>query len=261
MTKKPRILITNDDGVFAPGIKHLWESLSEIAEVIVVAPAVEQSAASLSITIRHPLYVEQVAWHSEKGPAWSVSGTPSDCVKLAISAIMPELPQLIVSGINHGNNAGRNIHYSGTVAAVVEGILRNIPGIAFSLDDFAPHRVAAIPKELIQKIVLYALQHPLPQSTFLNVNFPQAIEEIKGIRMARQGLEYWIENPEQRSHPAAKRPYYWMGAKLAQFEEHEESEINWLQKGYVTAVPIYMGDLTHLKHMDAHKNIFETFVN
>ena len=138
MTKRPYILVTNDDGVYAPGIKHLWKALAQFADVVVVAPSSEQSAVSLSITIRHPLRIEKIEWPwANHTPVWSINGTPADCVKLALSVILPHPPQLIVSGLNRGNNAGRNVLYSGTVAAVIEGVMHNIPGIAFSVTDYA----------------------------------------------------------------------------------------------------------------------------
>src|SRR5690348_2759860 len=130
---QPYILVTNDDGVHAPGIKHLWKALSKIANVVVVAPASEQSAVSLSITTRQPLRTEKIDWpRIENEQVWAINGTPADCVKLALNVILSTPPQLIVSGINRGSNAGRNILYSGTVAAVIEGVMHNIPGIAFS---------------------------------------------------------------------------------------------------------------------------------
>src|SRR5262245_14985477 len=135
MKMRPHILITNDDGIHAPGIKHLWKALQDIAQVTVIAPAAEQSAVSLSITIRNPLKIDKVTW-SEGTEVWSVSGTPADCVKLGLSVLLQNPPNLIVSGINKGNNAGRNMLYSGTVAAVIEGIMHDIPGIAFSCKDY-----------------------------------------------------------------------------------------------------------------------------
>src|SRR5262249_28069062 len=137
MVKRPYILVTNDDGVHAPGIKHLWTALAEVADVVVVAPVSEQSAVSLSITVRHPLRIEKMEWPwAKEAQVWTINGTPADCVKLALSVILPHPPQLIVSGINRGNNAGRNILYSGTVAAVIEGVMHNIPGIAFSVANY-----------------------------------------------------------------------------------------------------------------------------
>src|SRR4029078_350865 len=132
----PRILISNDDGVYAPGLKHLWNAVRDFADVVVVAPAAEQSAVGLSTTIRHPLRIERVEWANSDAKVWSVNGTPSDCVKLALNVIMPTYPDLIVSGINRGTNCGRNVLYSGTVAAIIEGLLHDVPGIAFSIGDF-----------------------------------------------------------------------------------------------------------------------------
>lgn len=262
MSTRPFILVTNDDGVYAPGIKHLWKVLTEFADVIVVAPANEQSAVSLSITIRHPLRIERVDWPLTNGAQiWSINGTPADCVKLALSVILPKTPQLIVSGINRGNNAGRNVLYSGTVAAVIEGIMHNIPGIAFSLMDYFNPDYEKV-ECYIPSIIHYCLENPLPAGTFLNVNFPKNLENgVKGIRFTKQGKEYWAENPEQREHPAEGSSYYWLGAKLAQFDEDKDSDVVLLREGYAAAVPIHISDLTHHHHVEQHRGHFESFVN
>ncbi len=262
MTNRPYILITNDDGVYAPGIKHLWKALNQFAEVVVVAPASEQSAVSLSITIRHPLHIESIEWPwMQKAQVWSINGTPADCVKLALNVILPRHPHLIVSGINRGNNAGRNVLYSGTIAAVIEGVLRDIPGIAFSVSDYFNPNYEKV-EHYIPSIVQYIIDHPLPRGTLLNVNFPKKMEsEIKGVRLAKQGLEYWIENPEQREHPAEGNHYYWLGAKLAQFQEDPNSDSELLKAGYITAVPIHITDLTHYSFIDQKREQFESFVN
>lgn len=261
-TKTPLILITNDDGIHAPGIKHLWKTLSSIANVVVVAPAKEQSAVSLSITIRQPLRIEKVKWSwAPEAQLWSVDGTPADCVKLALSVILPQPPDLIVSGINRGSNAGRNIFYSGTVAAVIEGILHNVPGIAFSIADYTNPAYEEV-EQYIPSMIQYLQEHPLPHGTYLNVNFPASIrDEFKGIRFAKQGMEYWAENPEQREHPGEGSSYYWLGAKIARFDEDHDCDIALLKEGYATAVPIHIADLTHHCHIDEQREIFENFVN
>lgn len=257
MTERPLILICNDDGVYAPGIKHLWQAVQNMADTVVVAPALEQSSTSLSITIRHALRIEQIKWSSLDVDVWSVSGTPADCVKLALNIILPRAPDLIISGINRGSNAGRNVLYSGTVAAVIEGIMHHVPGIAFSVSDYDHPNYEDV-EHIIPIILNYVLQNPLPLGTFLNVNFPQRCHgKIKGIRLARQGKEYWAENPEPRHHPIENRPYYWLGARVATFEEEEDSDIAWLKKGYVTAVPIHVGDLTHDDHFQNEKAAYE----
>jgi 5'-nucleotidase len=262
MTKKPLILVTNDDGVHAPGIRHLLQSLEQDAEVIAVAPLNEQSAVGLCITMRQPLKIEQIHWPSTTAPIWTVNGTPADCVKLALQVILPRTPDLIVSGINRGSNAGRNILYSGTVAAVIEGIMHNVPGIAFSMADYFNPIFKGV-EEHIPSIIHYLLAHPLPNGTFLNVNFPsQHVQRgIKGFRLAKQGMEYWTENPEQREHPAEGHAYYWLGSKLAEYQEDPDSDIALLKNGYATAVPIHVWDLADHAHIRQHRDHFEAFVN
>jgi 5'-nucleotidase len=260
MTRRPFILVTNDDGINAPGIQHLSKTLSEFADIAVVAPANEQSAVSLSITIRHPLRIERLDWPLPNAKIWSINGTPADCVKLALSVILPQAPQLIVSGINRGSNAGRNVLYSGTIAAVIEGVMHNIPGIAFSAADYFNPDFTKI-ERYIPSIIHYFLENPLPTGTFLNVNFPKQEAKIKGIRLTKQGKEYWAENPEKREHPTEGLPYYWLGIKLAEFQEERDSDIVLLKEGYVTVVPIHISDLTHHGHIEHHRGNFESYVN
>lgn len=257
MTKKPFILICNDDGVHAPGIKHLWHSLKDWADVVVVAPDREQSAVGLSITLRQPLTIEKISWdHSSR--VYAINGTPADSVKLALSVILDRKPDLIVSGINRGSNAGRNVLYSGTVAATIEGTMKNIPSIAFSCADYHAYPNFETVQEYIPSIVNHVLENPLPPGVLLNINFPQKHCEIKGIKLTHQGLEYWAENPDQRDHPAEQKSYYWLGAELKQFAEDEGSDVCWLRKGYITAVPIQIHQLTDYKHLNAARDHFES---
>lgn len=259
MKKRPHILITNDDGINAPGIHHLWNALSPIADLTIVAPSSEQSAVSLSITLRHPLRIDKMNHWPEGTPAWSINGTPADCVKLALRVILESPPDLIVSGINRGSNAGRNVLYSGTVAAIIEATLQNIPGIAFSSCDYTktPYQIA---EPFIPKVVNYVLENPMPSGSFLNVNFPShSAGEIKGIKMVRQGKEFWAEAPEERSHPAEGHSYYWLGSKLATFQEEINSDIALLRQGFVTAVPVHIGELTDHHHINTQKTHFENY--
>ena len=253
---RPLILVSNDDGVLAPGIRYLWEALEPFADLFVVAPATEQSATGMSITIRQPLRLETVCWSNPSAKVWSVNGTPADCVKLALHLVLPRKPDLIVSGINRGSNAGRNLLYSGTVAAVIEGVLRNIPGIAFSVTEFASpcFRAAAGYAPLL---VEYLLHYPLPSHTFLNTNFPSlAHGPVQGIRLTRQSKEYYSDRPEQRHHPAEGSPYYWLGFQTQKFIEEEDSEVTWLERGYATVVPVHVGELTDLPHLEKSKEKF-----
>lgn len=254
--KRPKILITNDDGIHAPGIRHLWKAIHDIADIVVVAPAQEQSATGLSITIRSPLRMEKIVWKEGK-QVWSVDGTPADCVKMALNLLFDDPPHLIFSGINRGNNAGRNLLYSGTIAAVIEGVLHDIPGVAFSCHEYS-NPDYAIAEEYVPLILRHVLEHPLPSDTFLNVNFPTKDgKKVKGFKFARQGKQYWAEKPDMRSHPFEDHSYYWLGARLAEFDEHEDSDIALLKQGYLTAVPIRISEMTHHQLFEERRHHFE----
>jgi 5'-nucleotidase len=257
MTDKPRILITNDDGISAPGLIYLYQAVMDFADVSIIAPALEQSGTGLGITIRDPLLIETVKWEKET-PAWKVSGTPADCVRMGLSVILKHKPDLIISGINRGANSGRNVLYSGTVGGVIEGVLRGVPGIAFSCCDFmAPSYDKTVGH--ILSIVQHLLKYPLPKGTLLNVNFPET-DVVKGIKMARQGFGYWIEDPEERLHPEGHN-YYWMGGKWNEQEEHEESDVALLNAGYAAAVPIHVHEMTDHVFLNEHKATFDRLLN
>lgn len=251
------ILITNDDGIHMPGIYHLWLALKNTYKVTVVAPASEQSGVGLSVSIRTPLNIHKLKWWPEESSAYSVTGTPSDCVKLALNCVLDSPPDLIVSGINRGSNAGRNVLYSGTVGGAIEGVMHDIPSIAFSCYDFDEPNYAEAEKHVL-KIVNHVFEHPLPEGTLLNVNFPSAkLGPIKGFKFARQGKQFWGENPDRRQHPTGEMDYYWIGIKLKEYLEHEESDIYWLERGYIAAVPIHVGEMTDHKHLMEKKEHFE----
>lgn len=257
MQEMKKILITNDDGILAPGIRYLWSALKDVADVKVVAPLSEQSATGLSITIRSPLRLEERTWPSDV-KVWSVDGTPADCIKLALHALYESPPDLIVSGVNRGNNAGRNILYSGTVAGVIEGVLHDIPGIAFSCQDYTePNFEAAA--TYVPRIVNHVLNGaPLPSGSLLNVNFPgKNGHPIQGFKYTKQGKQFWTDNPDERSHPVEGHRYFWLGAQLATYEEDSDSDISWLEQGYVTATPIHIAELTDHDHLVQNKKKFE----
>lgn len=253
MKNKTRILITNDDGIDAPGIRHLWNALVGHYEVFIIAPSSEKSGAGLSITLRDPLHIQEEEWDL-KTLAWKITGTPADCVRLGLSVLLKDPPDLIVSGINRGSNSGRNVLYSGTVGAAIEGALRNVPSIAFSCEDFdKPDYVTA--QKYTRSIVDYVLDHPLPLGTLLNVTFP-TVPTIRGIKLASQGRGYWKENPDQRLHPEG-RTYYWLGGKWYHQEEEEISDVFLLKQGYITAVPIHIHELTDRTVLKTHAPSFE----
>lgn len=246
MGQKKRVLITNDDGIQAAGLQHLYEALKEDYDVYIVAPQLEQSAVSLSITIRHPLRLMPFKGYPG-AEAYAVNGTPADCVKLALHALFDGPPDLIVSGINRGSNAGRNVLYSGTIGGVIEGTLRGIPGIAFSCLAFH-HTIYEPFSAYVKQITECVFHSSLPFGTLLNVNFPET-DSPRGLKYARQGRQYWLENPEMRHHPAEGHTYYWLGGKCAEFDEAPDSDISLLYQGYVTAVPLQVSDLTDTAYL------------
>ncbi|GAB4228894.1 MAG: 5'/3'-nucleotidase SurE [Chlamydiales bacterium] len=256
--KKYTILITNDDGIMAPGIMSLAKALDPIANLYVVAPKIEQSGAGTGLTIHKPLFLEEIYWPCGRN-VWSVSGKPADCVKIALHSICDVKPDLVVSGINNGTNTGRTIYYSGTVGATIEGLLRDIPGIAFSCCKKKGPPQYEVATFAIQSIVSHCLETPLPQNTLLNVNIPSCpYNEIQGITLARQGRQFLAENPDKRIHPVGGNPYFWLGLRQQNFEECKESDVYLLAQNYITVVPIDLSELTHQSYYHEWKNKFDS---
>jgi 5'-nucleotidase len=260
-----KILITNDDGIESIGLKILWEALKEIAEVSIIAPDRQQSGKGISISFMAHIQVESVDSFPET-LAWKVGGTPADCVKLGISALLDATPDFIVSGINHGSNAGRNILYSGTAGGAIEGVLRGIPSLAFSfaLEEITPlfhtDKTFAI-KRSIQHIIDHLTKHPLPPGTFLNVNFPHVSEEkIKGYKMTRQGKSLLLEILQKEITQEGHTQFF-MDGENTRNEEEEESDTFLLEQGYITAVPIHVNEMTDRSHLKEKKEIFESSLN
>ena len=256
MKNRPNILITNDDGIHAPGIRVLYESLKNFGNVTVMAPSEEQSAMGMSITIRNPLQIEKHPWESGAS-IYSATGTPADCVKLGISVILKTKPDFVISGINRGTNAGRNLLYSGTVAGAIEGVLQGVSSLAFSCHDFTDPNYEIVGR-YVPKVLEHVMEHPLPHGTLLNINFPSKEHgEIKGVKMTRQGKSMWAEDPMERAHPLGDFNYYWLGAKVLEFDEEEDCDITWIKKGYAAAVPVHVSELTDHEHLNARKTQFE----
>lgn len=255
-----KILICNDDGIHAPGLRVLWEALFEAAlgELVIIAPAVEKSGTGAAITWDRPLLIQEVNWHG-KTPAWSIDGTPADCVKLGLNVILKEMPDLIISGINAGSNAGRNVLHSGTIGAAIESILHGIPSIAISCEDGdTPNYHVA--KKYIKPLVEFVLKNPLTPGTLLNVNVPHAAHDfVKGCRLTRQGKGRWVANP--KLHVETKNgPTYFLGGKPEEVEEIEDCDIALLRQGYLTAVPIHIHELTDRVELNAKREKFEEFM-
>lgn len=240
-TKKPTILVVNDDGITAPGIKNLIEVMQEIGHVIVVAPDGPQSGMGHAITIGKPLRFDKVDLYPGV-EMYKCSGTPVDCVKLAVNIVFKgKKPDLCVSGINHGLNNSINVIYSGTMSAAVEGAIEKIPSIGFSLDDFAQDADFSYIKPFIKTIALQVLENGLPEATLLNVNFPKGAG-LRGIKICRQANAKWAEEFDKREDPY-KRPYYWLTGVFENYDKGEDTDVWALDNGYVSVVPVQF-DLT-----------------
>lgn len=243
MTSKPTLLVTNDDGINAPGIRALIEVMAEIGNVIVVAPDSPQSAMGHAITINNTLYLNKVSSEEATIIEYSCSGTPVDCVKLAVNEILKKKPDLCVSGVNHGSNSSINVIYSGTMSAAVEAGIEGIPAIGFSLLDYRWDADFEVIKPYIKKIALEVLAKKLPEGTVLNVNFPKlSTEEIKGIKICRQAKAIWMEKFDKRQTPYGK-DYYWLTGEFVNQDKGEDTDEWALSNGYISIVPVQF-DLT-----------------
>ena len=240
---KPLILITNDDGITAPGIRALINVMSEISEVVVVAPDKPQSAMGHAITINNTLFLNKISKDNAPVLEYSCSGTPVDCVKLAVNEILKRKPDLCVSGINHGSNSSINIIYSGTMSAAVEAGIEGIPAIGFSLLDYNWDANFEESKSFIKKITLEVLEKKLPLDVVLNVNIPNLKkEEIKGIKICRQAKALWMEKFDKRTSPFGK-DYYWLSGEFVNQDKGEDTDEWALKNGYISIVPVQF-DLT-----------------
>lgn len=256
---RPRIILTNDDGIHAPGIEVLWKVLYEadIADLFVIAPSTERSGTGVSITWERPLLIREIDWAGNT-PAWSVDGTPADCIKMGMRIILKQKPDFILSGINAGSNAGRNVLHSGTVGAVIEGVLRGIPGMAISCENGEEPNFHVAEKYIVD-LLEYLRKYPLNSGSFLNVNFPHAAKDtVKGFRLTRQGKGRWAEDPQLHIE-TENGPSYWLGGKPEELEEEENCDIAYLRQGYMTAVPIHIHELTDRIELNARQDSFESF--
>lgn len=241
--KKPLILVTNDDSIVAPGIRALIEVMKEIGEVVVVAPESPQSGMGHAITINNTLTLEKINIDDDVAHEYSCSGTPVDCVKLAVHEILKRKPDLCVSGINHGSNSSINVIYSGTMSAAVEAGIEGINAIGFSLLDYSWQANFEPIKSYVKKIALSVLKNKLPEGVVLNVNFPKLDKnQIKGIKVCRQAKAMWVEEFDKRTNPQGK-DYYWLTGEFVNHDKGEDTDEWALQNGYVSVVPIQF-DLT-----------------
>lgn len=244
------ILLTNDDGIAAPGLNALYNTISKFYPAEVVAPESEQSAVGHAITIYNPLRVKKF-FHGDNFFGYAVNGTPADCVKIAVKAILKKPPQLVISGINLGANIGTNLIYSGTVSAATEATISNIPSFAISLTtridpDFS------FAAEFALKTARLILKNGLPERTTINVNIPAVPKsKIAGVRVVKQGKSRVVERFDKRMDPAGNT-YYWMAGEMKTDEEDADADEGMIRKNMVSITPIHY-DMTDYKAIDIIK--------
>ena len=237
------ILVTNDDGVYSPGIQILAKRLRELDTVVIVAPDRERSAAGHSMTLHRPLLIEEL-----KESMYSVNGTPTDCVNIAVKGLLKETPRLVVSGINKGPNLGDDVTYSGTVAGAIEGILLGIPSFAVSLaarEDFRFAEAAEVAARTAGRI----FQEGLPTGTLLNINVPNLpVGELRGALITRLGKRIYHQMTVERVDPRGKK-YYWIGGGEPDWEREEGTDLDAVDRKYVSITPLHL-DMTDYSSFD-----------
>lgn len=238
----PLILVSNDDGITAPGIKNLVEAIKHLGQVVIVAPDSPQSAMGHAVTISRPLRLDKTNLYGDI-EAWQCSGTPADCVKLAVDKVLHRKPDLLVSGINHGSNSSINVLYSGTMSAAMEGAIEGIPAVGFSLCNFAYDADFSYAQKVATMVAQNILTNGLPPATLLNVNIPNIKEDkIQGIKVCRQANAKWEEEFTERLDPNGRK-YFWLTGRFVNNDKGEDTDEWALANGYVSIVPVHF-DLT-----------------
>ncbi|HNV70785.1 MAG TPA: 5'/3'-nucleotidase SurE [Candidatus Ozemobacteraceae bacterium] len=252
-----RILVSNDDGIQARGIIALAEALVPLGEVIVVAPNAERSAASHALTLEHPLRAKPAVFPvAGVTKAYAVNGTPADCVKLALSSLLDEPPDLVATGINRGANLAVDVFYSGTVAGAFEGLFRKLPSIAFSLASYEETADLSGARHFIRPIVEKLMQMKSRSSVLYNVNFPALPpDQIRGIRGTRLGQVSYSENYDRRSDPAG-RPYFWLKGELSIVDPSPDTDVVAVRDGYVSISP-FRAELTDFEALESLQRLAE----
>jgi 5'-nucleotidase len=252
MENERLILVTNDDSVNAKGIHALVEMARQFGRVVVVAPDKPQSGMGHAITINHPLRLFPSDQFGEI-EAYACSGTPVDCVKLAISEVLHRKPDYILSGVNHGENSSTNVLYSGTMSAAIEGAMEGIPSIGFSLADFSPDADFEACQYFGAQILKQLIEEPISPSVCLNVNVPKLkIPEIKGIEICKQAHAYWADRFERRNDQFG-REYFWLSGEFADVDQRPDTDLQALKNGFVSVVPTHF-DLTAYETLQQMKN-------
>ena len=255
MKKRPLILVTNDDGISAPGIRALISVMEELGEVVVVAPDSPQSAMGHAITINNTLHLNKISKENSTVLEYSCSGTPVDCVKMAVNEILKRKPDLCVSGVNHGSNSSINVIYSGTMSAAVEAGIEGIPAIGFSLLDYSWNADFETIKPILKKIAEQVLKNGMVEGTVLNVNLPKLpFKDIRGIKICRQAKAMWQEKFDKRVTPFGKE-YYWLSGEFINMDKGEDTDEWALANNYVSIVPVQFDLTAH--HAIANLNTWE----
>ena len=244
--KKPLILIVNDDGINAPGIRKLISIMNDFGEVVVVAPDGPQSGKGHAITIESTIRCDKVIIDDGPQTEYSCSGTPVDCVKLAVNKLITRKPDLCVSGINHGSNSSINVIYSGTMSAAVEGSLEGIPSIGFSLLDYSHEADFSEGEKYIREITQSVLDNNLPEGVCLNVNIPKSVDDkkIKGVKVCRQAKANWVEEFDEREDPKGRK-YYWLTGKFVNYDKGDDTDERALENHYISVVPVQYDVTAH----------------
>jgi len=244
------ILLTNDDGFHAPGLQRLWQELSPLTEVLIVAPESEQSAVGHAITLSTPLKVSRVE-DNGRLVGYAVNGTPADCVKIAVTELLDEPPELVISGINHGGNLGTCVIYSGTVSAATEAAIMGLPAIAVSLNSFESQDFEGA-AQFVRKFYPTVIEKGLPEGVSLNINVPAIPrKDIRGAVVTRQGRSRVIETFDKRVDPR-NNTYYWLAGEMRFSEVEEGTDSEMVLENYISVTPIHF-DLTHFESLDRLK--------
>lgn len=254
-----RILLTNDDGLDTTGIKVLALALKEMAEIYLVAPDRERSGTGHAITVFDPIRVQKLNLPELAMSAWLVGGTPVDCVKLAISALLPEPPDLVVSGINHGPNLGTDVLYSGTVSAALEGVIMGVPSIAVSLNSFKPDDDYSFAARFTRAVCRQVIRDGVEKDIILNINVPAIPrEQIRGLKITRLGTRRYENAFEERRDPRGNT-YFWMGGDVVDEVQEPDSDVAAVNEGYISLTPIHF-DLTDYRLINRFRELYRNYV-
>lgn len=246
-----KILIANDDGIRAPGLRALIEALKPLGTVYVAAPAREQSGTGHSITVRDPIRVREYFIEGVKH-AWVIGGTPADCVKIALGRLIPEKMDLVVSGINHGSNLGSDVLYSGTVSAAAEGVIMGCPAIAFSLDSYDHNADMSACARFARRLIEDYRALDIVPGELINVNVPpMPYEQLKGVRFTKLGRRSYGNLFEERRDPRGT-PYYWMGGAVEDEAQDDDSDVAAVKAGYISVTPLNL-DLTDYRTLELYR--------